>query len=80
MFNDAERFSRSYRSKLIIMDVIYSIGAKLGHGIGMTSYHAIEQIKKVGYLKKAITLDDIPIQSNDSITKDNTFEDRKSVV
>jgi glycosyltransferase involved in cell wall biosynthesis len=56
------------------MDVIYSIGAKLGHGIGMTSYHAIEQIKKVGYLKKAITLDDIPIQSNDSITKDNTFD------
>lgn len=56
------------------MNIIYSIQSKLGSGIGLTSSQAISQIKKAGYLKQAITLDDIPIQSNDSIMKDNTFD------
>lgn len=56
------------------MNVIYSIQSKLGNGIGYTAEQAINQIKKKGYLKQAITLEDIPIQSNDSIMKDNTFD------
>lgn len=56
------------------MDVIYSIQARLGNGIGYTGQKSVEQIRQAGFLKQVITLDDIPIQSNDSILKDNTFD------
>jgi glycosyltransferase involved in cell wall biosynthesis len=47
---------------------------KLGTGIGYTSLKAIESIRQAGFLKQVITLDDIPVQSNDSIIKDNIFD------
>jgi glycosyltransferase involved in cell wall biosynthesis len=56
------------------MNVIYTTGARLGSGIGYTAQMDIECIKKAGFLKQAITGDDIQIQSNDSILKDNAFD------
>jgi glycosyltransferase involved in cell wall biosynthesis len=56
------------------MNVIYTTGARLGSGIGYTAQMDLECIKKAGYLKQSITGDDIPIQSNGSILKDNAFD------
>jgi len=56
------------------MYVYYSIASKLSAGIGYTASKDIDELKKAGYLKQAITLDDIPINSNDSVLKDNAFD------
>jgi len=56
------------------MEIVYSISAKLGVGIGLTSLHAIDQIKKAGYLKQTITGDTIQASSNDAVIKDNLFD------
>lgn len=56
------------------MNVIYTTGARLGSGIGYTAHMDIKCIRESGHLKQVITGDDIPINSNDSVMKDNTFD------
>lgn len=56
------------------MDVVYTFGKSLGTGIGLTALQTVEPIRKAGYLKQLITGDDIPVQSNDSILHNNTFD------
>ncbi len=56
------------------MNICYSIGVRLGYGIGNTSLQSINQIRNAGYLKQLITGDDISIPSTDSILHNNTFD------
>jgi len=56
------------------MDIVYTFGKSLGVGIGYTALKTIEPIRKSGYLRQLITGDDLPIQSNDGILHNNTFD------
>jgi len=56
------------------MNVVYTFGKSVGTGIGLTAMQTIEPIRKAGYLKQLITGNEIPVQSNDSILHNNTFD------
>ncbi|MEW6625123.1 MAG: hypothetical protein AB1420_18775, partial [Bacillota bacterium] len=62
------------------MDVVYSISAKLGYGIGYTASKQIEILKTKRWLGQLFDLDNIPVDNSNPVVKDNLFDSLASLM